>query len=520
MIRVGIASSMFQPSSAMGVPAAVTCVCLGISAAPRLEGLMLPYRSSLPATQGEGRRDRRTAVLRERLESCDVLIGVSPAVRRVLKATTPLIEFDLGELALGAGYYVAQSNAFRQADHLVVSCTADAEIYQRVCVEPRIDFSVIPFAIDTGFWCRQAPEADAAERARFGLPEGQKLLVYAGRIIPTKNIHLLFYVLHYVRRLLGKNVGLCLCGRMPSQEYLQDLTVLANHLDIQTGVYWMGNLSAAELASLYRVSDTFITLTTHPDENFGFAPIEAMACGLPVVATAWGGLKDSIRHGETGYTVRTVLTEAGVRVFWMDAVRGVVTILSDHRLQTNMRHSAAQWVRSRYNLPVFTRRIERIAQKCALKARQGGNPPLLLSFVADVVEYNLQLLAENRLDRRTELWAIMEMYKHFPDLYRSIAGSYCTTTADQLPLDVGDKLYHLLPVNTTSEYLQISRNEGPHNNTQVTGLESRFLQHIVECDSPMPVSEIMAATRQKWEYVEFVCRSLIRKGIIGIEGGW
>jgi hypothetical protein len=282
----------------------------------------------------------------------------------------------------------------------------------------------------------------------------------------------------------------------------------------------MGNLSAAELAGLYHVSDIFITLTTHPDENFGFAPIEAMACGLPVVATAWGGLKDSIRHGETGYTVRTVLTEAGVRVFWMDAVRGVVTILNDHHLQTNMRQSAAQWVRSRYNLLAFTRRIEKIAQKSVLKARRGGNPPLVLRFIADLVEYNLQLLAENRLDRRTELWAIMEMYKRFPDLYRLIIGSYCATTADQLPLDVDDKLYCLSPIKPTPKDLQIRKNKEDPNSTLAPDLESMFLQRIMECRSPTPVSRIIAAKRQKWEHAEPACRSLIRKGIIGIEGDW
>jgi glycosyltransferase involved in cell wall biosynthesis len=46
------------------------------------------------------------------------------------------------------------------------------------------------------------------------------------------------------------------------------------------------------------------------------AQAEAQACGVPVVCTAWGGLKDVICEGETGYLMDAVMTKHGIRVDW------------------------------------------------------------------------------------------------------------------------------------------------------------------------------------------------------------
>jgi hypothetical protein len=64
----------------------------------------------------------------------------------------------------------------------------------------------------------------------------------------------------------------------------------------------------------YSVSDAFINLTLHHDENFGLAQIEAMACGVPVVCTDWGGLKDTVAHGISGFRIPTWSSDRGVQI--------------------------------------------------------------------------------------------------------------------------------------------------------------------------------------------------------------
>ena len=55
-----------------------------------------------------------------------------------------------------------------------------------------------------------------------------------------------------------------------------------------------------ELANYYRASD--ICVQASREEGLGFSPLEALACGVPVVAAAVGGLRETIVHGHTGWT--------------------------------------------------------------------------------------------------------------------------------------------------------------------------------------------------------------------------
>src|SRR5207237_9139361 len=73
-------------------------------------------------------------------------------------------------------------------------------------------------------------------------------------------------------------------------------------------------VSRSELAELYGAADIFASLTLHHDENFGFAQVEAMSSGLPVVCTDWGGLKDTVRHGETGFRLDSRFGREGPRI--------------------------------------------------------------------------------------------------------------------------------------------------------------------------------------------------------------
>ncbi|MGG5820768.1 glycosyltransferase family 4 protein [Falsiroseomonas sp. HW251] len=61
--------------------------------------------------------------------------------------------------------------------------------------------------------------------------------------------------------------------------------------------------------TIRNVADLFTLLSDNVQESFGLAPVEALAAGLPVVGTDWDGLKDTVKHGETGF--RVPVTMAG-----------------------------------------------------------------------------------------------------------------------------------------------------------------------------------------------------------------
>jgi len=82
---------------------------------------------------------------------------------------------------------------------------------------------------------------------------------------------------------------------------LRDLRGHAPH-----GVYFRGHLTASDLADAYR--GAAVAVFAPHGEEFGLAPLEAMASGVPVVAWREGGLQETIVDGETGYLVSDSVT--------------------------------------------------------------------------------------------------------------------------------------------------------------------------------------------------------------------
>jgi glycosyltransferase involved in cell wall biosynthesis len=69
----------------------------------------------------------------------------------------------------------------------------------------------------------------------------------------------------------------------------------------------MGTCSDEEIRQLYRESQALLLPGA---EDFGIAPVEALACGRPVVALARGGVTETVRHGTTGVLVESQTAEA------------------------------------------------------------------------------------------------------------------------------------------------------------------------------------------------------------------
>ncbi len=68
-------------------------------------------------------------------------------------------------------------------------------------------------------------------------------------------------------------------------------------------VHFLGSVAHAGLPDVLRASDLFL-LTTEPPESFGIVLIEAMACGLPAIATDYPGVRAVVTHGQTGLLAR------------------------------------------------------------------------------------------------------------------------------------------------------------------------------------------------------------------------
>lgn len=145
--------------------------------------------------------------------------------------------------------------------------------------------------------CFRPPEESmAAIRARLGLPSDERIVFFSSRVAPEKDAAT---VLRAIKMLAaaGRPVRLLhLSGG--HKEFL----ALAVAIGVADRVIAGDAVVPFEpLADCYRASDVCVQASR--EEGLGFSPLEALACGVPVVASAVGGLLDTIRDGDTGWTV-------------------------------------------------------------------------------------------------------------------------------------------------------------------------------------------------------------------------
>jgi N-acetyl-alpha-D-glucosaminyl L-malate synthase BshA len=149
---------------------------------------------------------------------------------------------------------------------------------------------VIPNFLDCS---RYAPNPDPALRARYCPPDRYDgLLIHVSNFRPVKRLDAVLDIFRHVRRQV--RVKLLLVGDGPERAPIAQQAAeagLTEHVEI------LGEQD--DVSSLLSVADVF--LLPSAQESFGLAALEAMACGLPVVASRVGGLPEVIEHGVTGF---------------------------------------------------------------------------------------------------------------------------------------------------------------------------------------------------------------------------
>ncbi|MDR0931417.1 MAG: glycosyltransferase family 4 protein, partial [Victivallales bacterium] len=136
-------------------------------------------------------------------------------------------------------------------------------------------------------------------RKAFGIPPYRTLLLCVSRIDEQKNQKLL---VRFVSTLTeeGENVHALIIGPPSTDYYLKELHELARELQVEDRITIVPGLGANDerLVAAYQDSDVFIMPSR--DETFGIVVLEAWSAGLPVIASAVGGLTQLIRDGENG----------------------------------------------------------------------------------------------------------------------------------------------------------------------------------------------------------------------------
>jgi glycosyltransferase involved in cell wall biosynthesis len=152
---------------------------------------------------------------------------------------------------------------------------------------PRTSVTIVPPGVDIARFGPSGPTAERGRRPRLLLvsPPGD-------RQGPATALHALAEV---------PEAELLIAGWLARDPGHQALTRLARRLGVHGRLTWLGTVGEDDMPPLMRSADALVHLT--PSQRFAMVPVEAMACGTPVVASADAALADAIIHGSTGILV-------------------------------------------------------------------------------------------------------------------------------------------------------------------------------------------------------------------------
>jgi glycosyltransferase involved in cell wall biosynthesis len=163
--------------------------------------------------------------------------------------------------------------------------------------------SVVPAGID----CERFKPAERNTRVaeKIGVSKDSIRILFVGRLAPEKGI---FDLLNAFSMLLRKvqNVELLIVGSGSSSMQLQISRFIAN-LKIADKVKLLGSIEYSNMPPIHNLVDVFC-LPSVPTktwaEQFGYAMVEAMACGKPVVSTSTGSIPEIVKDRATGILVK------------------------------------------------------------------------------------------------------------------------------------------------------------------------------------------------------------------------
>jgi glycosyltransferase involved in cell wall biosynthesis len=248
------------------------------------------------------------------LENFDAVAIIHPLVilsahseqffRRSFQLNLKIIYFVYGDFIRKSAYLIKYNELFlNQNIHFIAASSAYLKLLEK-CLINKKNVSLCPFPLDSHNFKFDLKLREKF-RKKFKLEKSDRVLLYTGRLSIQKNIEQLIesFIEIKQKNKVGK-IKLVLVGNIDDFEFptfyqkklnagsfFQRLKKISS-LCSPDELYFIPHSDLRFLNEAYNGCDLFVSLSLYHDEDFGYSPLEALACGAPVVCTNWGGYRD------------------------------------------------------------------------------------------------------------------------------------------------------------------------------------------------------------------------------------
>ncbi|MER7368013.1 glycosyltransferase [Nonomuraea wenchangensis] len=238
----------------------------------------------------------------------------------------------------------------KRADAVLATCGDEVgELCAMGVPEQRI--TVVPCGVDLEHFRPDGPKAPRT---------AGRMILSIGRMVPRKGVDTVMAALRQV-----PGAELVIAGGGPDDEEAVRLRALAAAYGLAERVHVIGSVPRAHVPALMRAADVLVTVPWY--EPFGMVTVEAMACGVPVVASAVGGHLDTVAG--CGVLVPPRRPRA--------LARALLDLLGDEHERARVGAAGARRARERYGWPRVAERTETVyaqvigGRPCGLEAMGG-----------------------------------------------------------------------------------------------------------------------------------------------------
>lgn len=232
-------------------------------------------------------------------------------------------------LSRGKPYNTKELNLVKQVMQTADQVICVSEIFGQDVkkIFPNSKIKIIENSYDVSLF---KPGIKQIAREKLHIAEDTKMILSVGNFVPAKG-HI--YLLEAMNSLKASNsqFKLFLIGKGPEKERYKSYI---NYSELSGSVEIVKQVSQVELVNYYQASDVFVLPSL--SESFGVALVEAMACGLPAIATKTQGPKQIIEDQKTGILVEISNAEA--------IAENIEKLMSDNLLHKKLSNHAAQFV--------------------------------------------------------------------------------------------------------------------------------------------------------------------------------